>query len=167
MASAKNIAIVASLKDKLSKAKSVVLTDYRGLTHKQSEELHRAVKKVGGEFVVAKNSLLRISGGYQATGPTGALIAYEDELAPLKELFKTIKALGLPKIKSGTIGGVVYDEADVTRIAKLPNQDVLRGQLVGQLNSPIYGFVYSLNYNLQKLVLVLSKVEGLKAVSIK
>lgn len=159
MANQKNIDIVEALKEKFSRAKSVVLADYRGLTHKQAEELHRNVKKAGGEFVVAKNSLLRIAGGYQATGPTGALVAYEDELAPLKELFKTIKALGLPKVKSGTIGGVVYDEAEIGRIAKLPGQDVLRGQLVGQLNSPIYGFVYSLNYNLQKLVYVLGQIK--------
>ena len=75
MANAKNIAIVTSLKDKLSKAKSIVLADYRGLTHKQSEELHRNVKKAGGEFVIAKNSLLKIAGGYELTGPTGAILA--------------------------------------------------------------------------------------------
>ena len=174
MANAKNIAIVALLKEKLAKAKSVVLTDYRGLTHKQSEELHRNVKKAGGEFVVAKNSLLEIasqSSTYNLeprtlSGPTGAILAYEDELAPLKELFKTIKSWSLPagrqvpKIKFGTISGIVYNEVEIDRIAKLPSQDILRGKLVNQLNSPIYSLVYSLNFNIQKLVYVLEGVKN-------
>lgn len=159
MANVKNTTVVASLKDKFSRAKSVVLADYRGLTHKQAEELHRNVKKVGGEFIVAKNSLLKIAGGYQATGPTGALIAYEDELTPLKELFKTIKTLGLPIVKSGVINGIVYDEADISRIAKLPSKEILQGQAVSRLSGPLYGLTYTLNYNLQKLTYILANIK--------
>ncbi len=159
MANAKNIAIASSLSEKLSKAKSVVLTNYRGLTHKQAEELHRNVKKVGGEFVVAKNSLLKIAGGYQLTGPTGALLAYEDELAPLKELFKTVKSLSLPKVKFGFIGTKQYSDIEIETIAKLPSKEILRGQVVSRLSGPIYGLVYSLNYNLQKLVYVLGQIK--------
>lgn len=166
MANSKNIAIATSLAEKFSKAISVVLADYRGLTHKQSEDLHRAVKKVGGEFVIAKNSLLQIasqSSHYNLepktlVGPTAALFAFEDELAPLKELFKIIKTLSLPKVKFGFISGKKYSDLEVEVIAKLPGQDILRGQVVGRLNGPIYGLVYSLNYNLQKLVYVLSKI---------
>ncbi len=163
----KNIDSVASLKDKLSKAKSVVMTDYRGLTHKQSEQLHKDVKKAGGEFVVAKNSLLEIaskSSEYNLepkslSGPSAVLLAYEDELAPLKELFKTIKSLSLPKIKFGFIGKKKYSDIEIETIAKLPPKEILQGQLVSRLNSPIYGFAYALNYNLQKLVYVLSQVK--------
>lgn len=154
-----NIAIATSLKEKLSKAKSVILTDYRGLTHKQAEDLHRAVKSAGGEFIVAKNSLLKIAGGYQLTGPTAALIAYEDELAPLKELAKTIKNLSLPKIKLGFIGGKEYSDTEIDRIAKLPAKEVLQAQLVNRLSSPLYGLAYSLNFNLQKLVSVLGQIK--------
>lgn len=161
MANAKNIAIVTSLKEKLSKAKSVVLADYRGLTHKQAEELHKAVKKAGGEFLVAKNSLLKIAGGWQLKDPTAVLLAYEDELAPLKELAKTIKFLGLPKIKFGFIGQKQYSDTEIDAISKLPAKEVLQAQLVSRFSSPLYGLAYSLNYNLQKLVFVL------KAVSIK
>ncbi len=168
MANAKNVAIVALLKDKLAKAKSIVLTDYRGLTHKQAEELHRSVKKAGGEFIITKNSLLEIASqasNYNLeprtlSGPTGAILAYDDELAPLKELFKTIKTLSLPKIKFGFISGKRYSDTEVETIAKLPSQDILRGQLVSRLSGPVYGLVYSLNYNIQKLVYVLEGVKN-------
>lgn len=160
MPNVKNTTIVEALREKLSRAKSVVLADYRGLTHKQSEELHRAVKKAGGEFVVAKNSLLKIAGGYQTTGPTAALLAYEDELAPLKELAKTIKTLGLPKIKLGFIGKTQYADTEIEAISKLPAKEVLQAQVVSRLSGPLYGLTYSLNSNLQKLVLVLEGVKN-------
>lgn len=159
MANQKNIDIATSLKDKLSKAKSVVLTDYRGLTHKQAEDLHRAVKKAGGEYLVAKNSLLKIAGGYQLSGPTAVLLAYEDELAPLKELAKTIKNLTLPKIKLGFIGGKEYSDTEIDTIAKLPAKEALQAQLVSQLSSPLYGLAYTLNANIAKLVYVLKGVK--------
>ena len=133
----KNISVVSDLKDKVEKAKSVVVTDYRGLTHKQSEELHRNLQKVGGQFVVVKNSLWRIAAkdtGYklepsELTGPSAILLAYEDELAPLKEL------------------------------AKLPGKDVLQTMLVSTMSRPIYDLLYTLNGNLNKLVYVLSQIK--------
>lgn len=155
----KNITVAAELKEKVSKAKSLILTDYRGLTHKQSEELHRAVKKQGGEFVVVKNSLLKIaSGNIETTGPTAVLFAYQDEIAPLKELAKLIKTTSLPKLKFGFIGAVGYDDKQLDTIAKLPSQDILQGQVVGHLASPIHGLLYTLNGNLQKLVYALGVI---------
>jgi len=162
----KNIDTVATLSEKLARAKSLILTDYRGLTHKQAEELHKALKKVEAEYVVAKNSLLSIAsnaGSHKVTpedliGPTGALLSYGDEIAPLKELYKTIKALTLPKVKFGFISGKRYDATEVETIAKLPTKEVLQAQVVGRLNGPIYGLVYDLNYNLQKLVYVLGQI---------
>lgn len=154
----KNIDTVATLSEKLGKAKSVVLTDYQGLTHKQLEELHKALKKVEAEYMVVKNSLLKIAGGPESSGPTAALIAYGDEISPLKELYKTIKSLSLPKIKIGIISGKEYTPTEVETIAKLPSKEILQAQVVGRLNSPIFGLAYSLNYNLQKLVYVLKAV---------
>ena len=162
----KNIDSVSELKTKVDKSKAIFLADYRGLTHKQLEELHKAVKKVEGEFVVIKNSLLRRSLNTEyripdtsLTGPTAALFAYSDELSPLKELFKFIKAHSLPKMKLGLMGAVVYDESQVATLAKLPSQEILRGQLVSGLSGPVYGLVYALNGNLQKLVTVLGQIK--------
>lgn len=156
----KNIQVVSDLSEKLQKAKSVVVTDYQGLTHKQAEELHKSVKSVGGEYLVVKNSLLKIaSGKINSTGPTAILLAYEDEITPLKELAKFSKSSGIPKIKAGFFGEVAYDSAQTETLSKLPGKQELQGQLVARLSSPIYGLLYSLNGNLQKLAIVLSKIE--------
>lgn len=153
----KKVQTVASLKEKVSKTKSVVLADYRGLTHKQAEELHKVLKKVEGEFTVVKNTLLKIAAKQSGdeklsnnaiTGPVAALFAYADEIAPLRELVKFAKASGSPSLKLAYINGAEYSADQAMTIAKLPGLDGLRAQ-----------FVYTLNANIQKLVYVLSQVK--------
>ncbi len=167
MANQKNIDTATKLKEKLSRAKSLVVTDYRGLTHKQLEDLHRALRKIEAEYVVVKNSLLRIASSttnyeLRATdliGPSAVLLSYQDEILPLRELAKSIKSLNLPKIKFGFIGNIRYSDSEIETISKLPGQDVLRAQVVSRLSFPVYGLVYSLNYNVQKLVYTLGQIK--------
>jgi len=167
VANQKNIDIATSLKDRLNRAKSVVVTDYRGLTHKQLEELHHSLKKIEAEYVVVKNSLLRIASSStdyelkatELSGPSAVLLSYQDEILPLRELAKSIKSLNLPKIKFGFIGNIRYSDSEIETISKLPGQDILRAQVVSQLSFPAYGLVYSLNYNVQKLVYILGQIK--------
>lgn len=156
----KNISVVTELTDKLAKAKSVVVTDYQGLTHKQAEELHKNVKKVGGEYLVVKNSLLKIaSGKIVTTGPTAVLLSYDDEIAPLKEMAKFMKATTLPKIKASVFGDTHYDGAQTEVLSKLPGKQELQGMVVARLYGPMYGLLYTLNGNLNNLVYVLSQIK--------
>lgn len=62
----KKINIVSDLTEKLAAAKSVVLTDYRGLTTPQIEELRQKIEEVGGTFMITKNTLLQLA--LEATG---------------------------------------------------------------------------------------------------
>lgn len=150
MPKAKNIENVAKLKERYAKAKSLVVTDYQGLTHKQLEELHKALSKVGAEYIVVKNSLLNIASEekVKSTGPTAVLFGYEDELAPLKELFKFIKTYSLPKVKVSFVAGTEYDPASTSRLASLPSKEGLIAQLM-----------YTLNANTQKLAYLLTQIK--------
>jgi len=47
MATQKKIDTVSALTDKISRAKAIVLADYRGLKHKQLEELRKLLKSRG------------------------------------------------------------------------------------------------------------------------
>lgn len=165
MATQKKIDTVKELTDKVSKAKSIVLADYRGLKHKQLEELRKALKKTDAEFAVTKNRLFAKALGEKAaameqelTESTAALFAYADEVAPLKTLMKFFKAAGFGKTKGGILGTHTLSESDVTRLALLPTRQALLGQLVGQLNAPIQGLHYALNWNINKLVWALNAV---------
>ena len=165
MATQKKIDTVAELTDKLSRAKAFVLADYRGLKHKQLEELHKLLKKSGGEFVVAKNRLFKRALGDKAKEleshlheTTALLFNYADEVAPLKELLKFFKIAGFGKAKAGVFGGQLFSEADVTRLSTIPPRQTLLAQLAGQLNAPIQGLHYAMNWNLQKLVYGLNAI---------
>ena len=165
----RKIDAVTELTAKVDKAKSIVLADYRGLKHKQLEELRRTLKKANAEFTVTKNRLFMRALGDKAKSiegylkeSTAALFAYADEAAPLGVLLKFFKTAGFGKTKGGLLGEKVLTEADVTVLATLAPRPVLLAQLIGQLNAPIQGLHYALNWNLNKLVWALNSIKEKK-----
>jgi large subunit ribosomal protein L10 len=169
MATPKKIETVKELTDKVAKAKAMIVTDYRGLKHKQLEELHKLLKKSDGEFVVTKNRLFKRALGDKASAveslleeTTATMFAYADEVAPLKAMLKFFKDAGFGKAKGGMLGTTGLTETDVTKLSQLPSRDMLLGRLVGQLNAPIQGLHYALSWNLNKLVWALTAVKAKK-----
>jgi large subunit ribosomal protein L10 len=167
MPTQKKIDTVTNLTEKLGKAKVAVLTDYRGLKHKQLEELRKVLKKDQGELIVAKNRLIKRALGDKAAGveaslseSTAILFAYADEVAPLKSLLKFFKTAGLGKTKAGLMGDTVMSEPELVRLASLPTRDVLLASVVRQLNAPIQGLHHALQWNINKLVWALDGVRA-------
>lgn len=166
---------VSKLTDKFGKAKAFFLTDYRGLTHQQLEQMKKALKKVEAEFLVAKNTLLKIALEKsqpvnakseeitkELKNPTATLFAYGDEISAIKEVANFIKTTQLPKIKIGFFGGNLATEADFQKLASLPTREVLLATLVGRLKGPMYGLHHALNWNLQRLVVALNNIKSKK-----
>lgn len=161
-------AIVEELTQKLEASKGVVFTDYKGLTAKQTEDIKTQLREANATFAVTKNSLLKLSlqkshfadvaKEIDLNNPTATLFMAGDTIIPLKAIAKAFKDFNLPKVKFGIIEGQALDEEGVLKLASLPPREVLLGQLVGMLNSPIQGFVLALNGTLQKLVIVLDAV---------
>lgn len=170
---------ITKLSDKFGRAKAFFLTDYRGLTHQQLETLKKALKKVEGEFVVAKNTLIRIAMKENAKmdnakmqelekemkNPTATFFAFKDEIAAIKELAKFIKSTQLPKIKIGFFASKVAQADDFQKLASLPTRDILLATLSLRLKSPIYGLHHALRWNLERLVTVLGNVRSKKPMS--
>lgn len=170
MATPKKISTVNELTDKVTKAKSMVFADYRGLKHKQLEDLRRKLKKTQGEFVITKNRLLLRALGHQGEAiretlndATATLFAYADEVGPVKELVKFFKDAAVGKTKGGLLGTRVMNAADVDKLAKLPNRETILAQLAGQLNAPIQSLHYALSWNMNKLVWALNAVKNKKS----
>jgi len=165
----KKVETVTALTDKVARAKSIIMAEYRGIKHKQLEELRRKLKASNSEFVVAKNRLLKRALGEKSKSvsplleqPTASLFAYADEVAPLKELVKFFKAVGFGRTKGGLLGNTLLSEEDVTRLATLPSREMLLGRLVGQLNAPIGGLHHALQWNLNKFVWALNRIKEKK-----
>ena len=165
---------VSELIQMLSETKSLVLTNYMGLTHKQMETLKKELRAVNSSFNVTKNSLFKIALEKSEfknkiqnldqvlENPTAALFIKGDPMESLKKLAKAMKSFGLPKVKVGIIDGNALDETSIIKLSSLPSKEVLIAQLAGMLNSPIARFTFVLNANLQKLVIVLNEVSKKK-----
>lgn len=161
--------IVAELNEKVEKAKAMVFTSYQGMTHKQIEGLKKALRKVDAEYIVTKNTLLKIAlekiseaPKEKMGGQTATLFAYSDIINPLKELSKVIKNLKLPVIKIGIMDHQIITADQVTKLATLPSREILIAQVVGGMKAPIFGLHRALSWNLMKLVMTLSAIQKTK-----
>jgi large subunit ribosomal protein L10 len=162
---------VADLKERLEKAKTLVLADQSGLSVAKSGELKKKLKAVDAEILVAKNTLLKIATketGFDLPdevleGPTAALFAYGDSVSPLKELTAFAKENEKPVIKAGFLGKTFLTVARISDLAKLPSKETLRGKVVGGLYSPLYGLANVLNGNIRNLVYTLNAIRESKS----
>ncbi len=160
---------VATLTDQLSRAKSVVFADYKGLNMGSLSDIRNQVRDQGAEFNVTKNSLLKLAlltTNYQLPttifdGPTATLLSYEDEISPIKVLAKTLKDTSIGKIKGGLLNGEFMDEFSILRLASLPSKDELRAKVVGVLTAPLQGMVGVLKANLRNLVYAVDQISKL------
>ena len=161
--------IVAELSQKAEKAKNLIFADYQGLTHVQLESLKKKLKAAKAEFVVTKNTLLKLS--LKGTklpeedfhGATGAIYLYDEPIAVLRELAKSIKEFKLPSLKFGIIEGDTLNGEQLLKLSTLPPKEFLIAQVVGGLKSPLFGLHRALSWNMQKLVLTLKGIEAKKS----
>lgn len=158
---------VQNYTEKLQKAKSVVFTDYKGMTMSQLYDLRNKLQENNAELTVTKNTLLRL-GLKQANlpalsediqkGPIATLFSYEDEISPIKLLVKALKDAQVGKIKGGLLDNQLLDGFAINKLATLPGKQELRGQVVGILASPLTGIVGVLQANLRNLVYALDQI---------
>lgn len=163
---------IAMLQEMLGKSRSLILTEYKGLTMKNVDELRGKLRPEQVVFKVVKNTLLKraIAGTeYEPLsdlleGPTAAVFGLGDAVIPAKlmsEYAKTSK--GAVTIKGGVIDGMVCDVDQVSQIAKLPSREVLLAQVVGGLQSPITNLAGTLQTMISSLVWTLQGVADQKS----
>jgi len=168
MPSAKNVAQLQVVEEKVKKAKSVVFTNYEGLTVAQQTKLRAELKASGGEFLVAKNTLIsRVFGKDELKktlqGQTGVVFSYDDEVGGIKKVVEFAKKAEKPEIKVGFMGGKFLSLDEIKELAKLPSKLELIATLISRLQGPAYGLVNVLNANARNLVYALKALEKKKA----
>lgn len=164
MANAKNIELkaarVAAVQEKIEKAKSVVLFDYRGLTVAEADGLRNEMRKAEVEYVVLKNGIvsraMEAAGidsaiQEQLKGPSAFAFGYEDAVLPAKVLKDYVKKVKKCEIKGGVIEGKVEDAAFVNALADLPSREVLIARMLGSMLSPISGLAIVLDQIAKKI----------------
>ncbi len=146
------VSAVESLADKFKRAKSVILTDFRGLTVGDITILRRDLRAEKIEYKVIKNRLARIallnagceSLGDLLTGPTGIAFGYHDPVPAARIIFEFSQKYEHLKLKGGLLEGKRIDLPTIEKLSKLPSRDHLLGKLMGSLQSPTVKAVYAL-----------------------
>ena len=139
---------VDGLRDQISRASSVLLADYRGLSVVQANDLRARLRKDGeGQFAyrVAKNTLIRraVEGttaegvAQHLAGPTALALAFEEPGALAKSLVDFAKENEQFEIKGGVVEGEIVDLAEIRALADLPTKEELRGMLAGAIQAPL------------------------------
>jgi len=146
--------VVDEIREKLSRSKSIVLVDSRGLTVEQDTILRKSLRKAGGiEYKVYKNSMINFAvegtefegiKEYLA-GPTTVAFSYEDATAAAGQINKHLKAMPTLEFKASAMEGTVYDAAKTKLIAEIPSKDELLSRLLGSLKSPMASFARVIN----------------------
>lgn len=161
---------VALLQDKMSRAKSAVLSDFRGLTVSQVTKLRNKLRAAGVDYKVSKNTLLTIAAknvGIEGLddylkGPTAVAYSYDDPVLPAKLIAEFAKEAKLLQIKAGFLNGKALSAAQVTALANLPAKEVLIAKLLGTLNAPATNLVGILTAPTRSLVYALEAVRKAK-----
>ena len=139
------VAVVTEVTEKLSAADAALLTEYRGMSVKAMSDLRRALKPVGGEYKVYKNSLVRFAArnagvdGAEAllAGPTAIAFVSGDVAGAAKALRDAARTNQYLVIKGGVLAGRLISADDVQALADLPPRDVVLSQIAGLLEAPL------------------------------
>ncbi|OLC23547.1 MAG: 50S ribosomal protein L10 [Chloroflexi bacterium 13_1_40CM_3_65_12] len=151
--------------EKLKKAKVAVLTDYRGLTVSQMQDLRGKLRTGNVEYRVVKNTLARRAAdaaGYPALeselkGPVAIAFGYEDMSLPPRLINEFVRTTRLKlEVVGGLVEGRVVDRDQIKQLADLPSREVLLAQLLGTLQSPVAQLVGIMQTPVQQLIGVLN-----------
>lgn len=138
---------VVQLKDKFSRATTVIVADYRGLDVDAVNKLRSRLRTDGQgayEYQVTKNTLLRraVEGSDVAPlteyfqGPTAVAFSFGDPVGLAKVLVDYSKEHQSFELRGGFMEGRSIGSEEIATLATLPSLDELRGKLIGVLQAP-------------------------------
>ncbi len=130
-------AVIDEIKDRVQKANTIVLFDYRGITDSEAKELRIKLRESNSDYKVYKNTLmarafneLNIDLNDSLNGPSA--FAYgEDQIAPIKILSDFAKDHPALVLKVGIVDGEKADQAKLAEYATIPSRDGLLTMLAG------------------------------------
>ena len=146
-------AVIDQVATQIKESQAIYAVDYRGISVTQVAELRERLVEAGASLRVVKNSLTERAADQAGAeslkelleGPTAFTFVSGDAALAAKAIARFRREHQVPQFKGGTLDGDVLSIEQIEDIAKLPARNVLDGQLVGVLASPITGLVRGLN----------------------
>ena len=151
--------IVSQIKDKLSRAKSVVIVDYRGLTVSEVTELRNNMRAAGVEYKVLKNTMmsraceeLGITGVEEhLSGPSAFCFGYDDPVSAQKIMKEFAEKVNKTEIKGGIMDNAAIDNKVVEKLASTPSKEVLLTRLMWSITGSVRSLAIGLNAVKEKM----------------
>jgi large subunit ribosomal protein L10 len=159
-------AAVAEIAEQLKESEAVFAVDYRGISVPQAAELRTRLREADATFRVVKNSLTERAADEVGAdtlkalleGPTALTFVRGDAALAAKAIQTFRRETDKLEFKGGLLGSEAVDTEQLLALARLPARDVLYGQLVGVVASPITGLVRGLNALIAGLAIQLSQI---------
>ena len=165
--------IVDELREKFSRSKVVIVTDYKGLDVTAITQLRRVLREAGVEYRVVKNSLLVRASEQTGVaplkeafrGPSAVAMSFDDPVAPAKVLTKFADENDKLQIRTGVLDGRILDLNAIKALSKLPGREELLARLLSVLQGVPTAFVRALSDLPRQLLTVLTAVKEQKEAS--
>ncbi len=150
MPTEKKTNIVEDLRETFSRSKAGVLTDYRGLTTSEMNELRGKLREAGIEYRVVKNSLAQIASENAGmadlagsfNGPMAIAFDFSESAVVAKIIVEYIRTnKSAMSVRGGFLADRVLSPAEVETLARIPSKEVLISQVMAGMKSPMYGLV--------------------------
>ncbi|MBI4920031.1 50S ribosomal protein L10 [Candidatus Azambacteria bacterium] len=161
--------ILKDLVDKFKRAKAAVFVDFNKLPVSKTMELRRNLKAADAEYKVAKKTLIDRalkSEHFENVdldsfkNQVGVVFSYADPVPAASSVWKFSKANDALKILGGFLGINWQGKEKIIALAKLPSREILLGQFVRTVASPLSGLANVLQGNMRDLVGVLNNLKG-------
>ena len=162
-------AAIEEVAGQIQESEAVFAVDYRGISVPQAAELRTRLTEAGARFRVVKNTLTQRAADQAGAeslkevleGPTAFTFVHADggDVALAAKALATFRREhDVLAFKGGLMNGDALSVEQLEALSRLPARDVLHGQLVGMIASPITGLVRGLNALIQGLVIQLGQI---------
>jgi large subunit ribosomal protein L10 len=161
---------IAEIAAHIDESQAVFAVDYRGISVPQVAELRAKLRESDATFKVVKNSLTERAADQVGAetlkalleGPTALTFVRGDIATAAKAVADYGRATQLLPFKGGLMDGAAIDPDQIRSLSRLPSREVLYGQLVGVVASPISGLVRTLGALVGGLAVALEQVREKK-----
>ena len=151
----------------VSKSPTIIVTEYRGLTVRELQDLRRKLRPKGVDYHVVKNTLFARAADRAGrsemrsllSGPTAVAVASDgesgiDEVEMARSLVDEMRTFKALKIVGALLGPKLFSAEDVQSLAKLPSRPQLQATFVGTLQAPLANVVGMLTAAQSQLIRV-------------
>jgi large subunit ribosomal protein L10 len=161
---------IAEIAAHIEESDAIFAVDYRGISVPQVAELRAKLRDADATFTVVKNSLTERAADQVGAdtlkeylaGPTALTFVRGDAATAAKAIADYARATQLLPFKGGLMDGAALDVDQLRSLSRLPSRDVLYGQLVGVVASPVSGLVRTLSALVGGLASALGQVREKK-----